>query len=109
MIPRHSILVGASASAWSLSLGYKDLPTGPSAGADATSHNIAWAIDIPGDGASSVLNDSANNMRIAVRGEQNVQQYGAAQTATICLPVSFSVRKFWETNIRFLHAVGDGD
>jgi len=56
--------------------------------------------------ASSIFAFSKNDIWIAMDGDQVARWDGNAQTATICLPVSFSVKKLWGENPNSVYAVG---
>jgi hypothetical protein len=58
--------------------------------------------------ASSVLAFGGNDLWIAMDGSQVARWNGSAQTATMCLPVSFSIKKLWGESPNSVYAVGDG-
>ncbi len=57
---------------------------------------------------SSVLAFSATDVWIAMDGDQIARWNGTLQTTTMCLPVSFSIRKLWGGSPSSIYAVGDG-
>jgi len=56
--------------------------------------------------ASSIIAFSDKDIWIAMDGDQVAQWDGKTQTATMCLPVSFSVKKLWGENPNSVYAVG---
>jgi len=58
--------------------------------------------------ASSVFAFGASDVWIAMDGSQIARWNGNVQTATMCLPVSFSIKKVWGGNANVIYAVGDG-
>jgi len=57
--------------------------------------------------ASSVFAFSENDVWVAMYGDQIARLDGSTQTATICLPISFSIKKIWGENSNSVYAVGD--
>jgi hypothetical protein len=58
--------------------------------------------------ASSVLAFGPNDIWIAMDGDQVARWNGVTQTATMCLPVSFSIKKLWGRSSESVYAVGYG-
>ncbi len=58
--------------------------------------------------ASSIFVFSESDIWIAMAGDQIARWDGNKQTATMCLPVSFSVRKIWGESTNSVYVVGDG-
>lgn len=58
--------------------------------------------------ASSVFAFSANDIWIAMDGDQVARWNGSAQTATMCLPFSFSIGELWGESSNLMYAVGSG-
>jgi hypothetical protein len=58
--------------------------------------------------ASSIFAFSPTDVWIAMSGSQVARWDGNSQTATMCLPVSFSIHKLWGQNPNSVYAVGDG-
>jgi hypothetical protein len=56
--------------------------------------------------ASAVFAFSATDIWIAMGGSQIARWNGTTQTATLCLPVSFSVKKLWGEHSNSMYAVG---
>lgn len=57
---------------------------------------------------SSVFAFSPNDVWIAMDGDQVTRWNGNTQTATMCLPFSFSVRELWGTSPNAMYAAGSG-
>ncbi len=57
---------------------------------------------------SSVFAFSPNDVWIAMDGDQVTRWNGNAQTATMCLPFSFSIRELWGTSPNAMYAAGSG-
>ena len=55
---------------------------------------------------SSIFAFSSTDIWIAVSGSQVARWNGNTQTATMCLPVSFSINKLWGENPNSVYAVG---
>ncbi len=55
---------------------------------------------------SSILAFGSNDVWIAMDGSQVVRWSANSQTATMCLPVSFSISKLWGTSANSMYAVG---
>ena len=58
--------------------------------------------------ASGVFAFSSTDIWIAMHGDQVARWNGNVQTATMCLPISFSLKKIWGENSTSVYAVGDG-
>lgn len=56
--------------------------------------------------ASSVFAFSENDILISMNGSQVARWNGSVQTATMCLPVSFAIKKIWAENTTSVYAVG---
>ena len=57
---------------------------------------------------SSIFVFSDHDIWIAMDGDQVARFDGNIQTATMCMPVSFSIKKLWGTNPSSVYAVGSG-
>jgi hypothetical protein len=58
--------------------------------------------------ARSLWAFGGNDVWIAMDGSQVARWNGNAQTSTVCLPVSFSIKKLWGESPNSVYAVGDG-
>jgi hypothetical protein len=58
--------------------------------------------------AKAIFAFSATDIWIAMDGDQVARWNGSTQTATTCLPVSFSINKLWGENSNSVYAVGSG-
>ena len=58
--------------------------------------------------ANAVFAFGASDVWIAMRGDQVARWNGNTQTATMCLPVSFTISKLWGENPSSIYAVGAG-
>jgi hypothetical protein len=56
--------------------------------------------------AISVIAFGANDVWIAMRGDQVARWNGSAQTSMMCLPVSFTINRMWGENANSMFAVG---
>lgn len=57
---------------------------------------------------SSLVAFGENDLWIAMAGDQVARWNGSVQTATICMPVSFSITKLWGDSPSSIYAVGAG-
>ncbi|MEO8168565.1 MAG: glucosyl transferase, partial [bacterium] len=57
--------------------------------------------------ASAVFAFSPTDIWIAMRGDQVARWNGSGQTATMCLPVSFTINKLWGESSNSVYAVGN--
>jgi hypothetical protein len=58
--------------------------------------------------ASSIIAFSETDIWISMDGDQVARYDGSSQTSTMCMPVSFSIKKMWGGNANSVYAVGDG-
>jgi len=58
--------------------------------------------------AKAILSFSDSDIWIAMAGDQIVRWNGSTQSASVCLPVSFSVNKLWGESANSIYAVGNG-